>query len=50
MPFVTYHIRLGTDKKRLSAREREKEEAARTTGFGLGPIEKSMAEDPGDES
>ena len=43
--FVTYKAGDPTGSG-LSAREREKEEA---TGFELGPLGKSMAENPDDE-
>ena len=47
-PFVTYKAGDPTGSG-LSAREREREKAARTTGLGSGPIGKSMAEIPDDE-
>jgi hypothetical protein len=48
-PFVTYKAGDPTGSG-LSAREREREKAARTTGLGSGPIGKSMAESPDDEA
>jgi hypothetical protein len=48
-PFVTYKAGDPTGSG-LSAREREREKAARTTGLGSGPIGKSMAENPDDEA
>ena len=47
-PFVTYKAGDPTGSG-LSAREREREKAARTTGLGSGPIGKSMGRNPDDE-